>query len=133
MNYIVHKRFKGNAICGNINIPAMTVCAERDGCIYHNGDALCFATSENAHQFFARNDDGNGMLRGKLIQAIQKTLAKRDDDYQNRWDKIWNDPVCQPYKRIEYDDFWLWNHDFFNADIEVLQHIANLIGGAPCT
>ena len=96
--------------------------------IFHDGKLLCVVTSENAHQFFARDDDGAGMLRGKLTQAIQKTLAKRDANYQNRWDKVWDDPACQPYKRIEYADFWLWNHDFFNADIDTLRHIAKLVG-----
>lgn len=128
MKYIVYRRFKGKAICGDVNLPAMTVCEENNGYIFYDGKMICVATSENAHQFFARDDDGAGMLRGKLIQAIQKTLAKRDANYQNRWDKVWDDPACQPYKRIEDDDFWLWNHNFFNANIDTLRHIARLIG-----
>lgn len=128
MKYIVHKRFKGKAICGDVNLPAMTEC-ECDGkIIRHNGNDICFVKSENAYQFFAINDDGMGMERGKLTQDIQRTLAKRDNDYQKRWDKVWNDMVCQPYKREDYDDYWLWNHAFFNADIDVLRHIANLVG-----
>lgn len=128
MKYIVYRRFKGKAICGDVNLPAMTVCEENNGYILYDGKMICVATSENAHQFFARDDDGAGMLRGKLIQAIQKTLAKRDANYQNRWDKVWDNHTCQPYKRIEDDDFWLWNHNFFNADIDTLRHIARLIG-----
>ena len=106
----------------------MTMCEETNGYIFYGDKLLCVATSENAHQFFARDDDDAGMLRGKLTQAIQKTLAKRDANYQNRWDKVWEDPTRQPYKRIEYADFWLWNHDFFNADIDTLRHIAKLVG-----
>ena len=128
MKYIVHRRFKDKAICGDVNLPATTVCEENNGYIFYDGKMLCAAMSENAHQFFARDDDGAGMLRGKLTQAIQKTLAKRDANYQSRWDKVWDDPVCQSYKRIEDDNFWLWNHDFFNANIDTLQHIARLIG-----
>lgn len=128
MKYITYRRFKDKAICGNVNLPAMTVCEENNGYISYNGKMLCAATSENAHQFFARDDDGAGMLRGKLTQAIQKTLAKRDANYQSRWNKVWDDPACQSYKRIEDDDFWLWNHDFFNANIDTLQHIAKLVG-----
>lgn len=128
MKYIVHKRFKDKAICGNVNLPAMTVC-ECDGAIIrHNNKDICFVTSENAHQFFSINEDGMGMVRGKLTQAIQKTLAKRDNDYQQRWDKVWADDLCKKFKRKEYDDFWLWNHDFFNADINVLRYIAKLVG-----
>lgn len=128
MKYIVHKRFKDKAICGVVNIPAMTELDCVDGVISYNGNVLCFDTSENANQFFARNDDGNGMLRGRLTQAIQKRLAKRDKQYQERWDKVWDDPACQPYRRAEHDTHWLWNHDFFNAEVDVLRHIANLVG-----
>lgn len=128
MKYIVHKRFKGKAICGEVNLPATTVCEEADGGIFCDGRLICLAVSENAHQFFARDDDGAGMLRGRLTQAIQRTLSKRDANYQDRWDKVWDDPTCQPYKRIEHADFWLWNHEFFNADIDTLRHIARLVG-----
>ncbi len=128
MKYIVHKRFKGKALCGEVNLPAMTEVENKDGVICYNGSALCFDCSENAHQFFARNDDGNGMLRGKLTQAIQGRLAKHDKQHQSRWDKVWEDPACQPYKRADHEDHWLWNHDFFNADIDVLRHIAELVG-----
>lgn len=128
MKYIVHKRFRDKAICGDVNLPAMTVC-ECDGAIIrHNGKEICFVASENAHQFFSINEDGMGMVRGKLTQAIQKTLATRDNDYQRRWDNVWADDICKQFKRKEYDDFWLWNHDFFNADIDVLRHIAKLVG-----
>lgn len=128
MKYIVHRRFRGKTICGDVNLPAMTVCESDGVAIRHNGNVICAIRSFAAHQFFAIDEDGMGMERGRLTQAIQKTLSKRDDDYQKRWDKVWDDAICQPYKREDYDDFWLWNHDFFNADIEVLRHIANLVG-----
>lgn len=128
MNYIVHKRFKDKAFCGDVNIPATTVLESVDGVILYDGQPICFETSENAHQFFARNDDGNGMQRGRLTQAIQKKLAKRDKHHQERWDRVWDDPACQPYKRVDFGDYWLWNHEFFNADVDVLKHIAELVG-----
>lgn len=128
MRYIVHRRFKEKAICGDVNLPAMTVCESNDDFVTYNGELLCAVTSENAHQFFARDDDGKGMLRGKLTQAIQKRLSKRDANYQSRWDKVWDDPICQPYKGVDHADFWLWGHNFFNADIDTLQYIARLVG-----
>lgn len=127
MKYIVHKRFKDKAICGDVNLPAMTIC-ESDGLVIkHDENDICFVKSENAHQYFSINEDGMGIERGKLIQIIQKTLAKRDNNYQKRWDKIWNDKVCQYYKRDDYSDYWLWSHDFFNANISDLRYIAKLI------
>lgn len=128
MQYIVHRRFKGDAICGAVNLPAMTQCENIEGIITLNGKPLCAAISENAHQYFARNDDGNGMMRGNLTQRIIKRLARRDDAYQDRWDKVWADKLCQKYKRKEHSDHWLWNHAFFKASIEDLQYIANLVG-----
>ena len=128
MEYIIHKRFKGKAICGEVNLPATTLCKYSNGMITYNNLPLCLDTSYISHQHFARNDDSQGLLRGKLTTAIQKKLNKRDKEYQNRWDKIWEDLKCQKYKRVEHADFWLWNHDFFNASIEDLRYIANLIG-----
>lgn len=62
------------------------------------------------------------------MRAIKNTLERKDSNYQNRWDKVWDDQLCQKYKRPEHEDFWLWNHDFYNASIEDLKYIANLIG-----
>ena len=62
MKYVVHRRFKDKAICGEVNLPAMTMCEETNGYIFHGDKLLCVVTSENAHQFFARDDDGAGML-----------------------------------------------------------------------
>lgn len=128
MEYIVNKRFRGKALCGYVNIPATTICEERDNIIYHNGKQICYATSENAHRYFSRNNDSNGLLRGLLICKIQDLLNKRDKGYEDRWERIWNDARCQPYKRKEHEDHWLWNHTFFLADIDDLKYIANLIG-----
>lgn len=128
MKYIVCKRFKGKALCGEINLPAMTQCNSDGTLITYNGQPICYIGCENAHQYFALDDDGMGMERGRLTQAIQKALAKRDDNYQERWDKVWDDEVCQKYKRDNQADHWLWNNDFFNADIESLCRIAKLVG-----
>lgn len=127
MEYINYKRFKQRAICGDVNIPAMTILQSDGKAILYNGKPLCGVTSENAYKFFAINEDGMGMKRGKLTQAIQKALAKRDDDYQKRWDKVWDDEICQRYKRKEHSDHWLWSREFFEADIDSLEHIARLV------
>jgi hypothetical protein len=128
MKYIVHRRFKGKAICGDVNLPAMTELEDVNGVLMYNGRPICGVVCENAYHYFARNDDGNGMLRGKLTRNIMKTLESADEKYQDRWDKVWDDEICQPYKRADYEDHWLWNYDFFGADIDVLQHIADLVG-----
>lgn len=127
MQYIVHTRFKSTAICGHVNIPAGTICDVDNGFIMHCGQRVCATRSENAHNYFALNDDGNGMVRGSLTKRIVCRLRKRDRLYQDRWNAIWNDPVCLKYKRLEHENHWLWNHAFFNAKISDLQYILNLI------
>lgn len=128
MDYIAIKRARFFSLSGDVNIPYGTKINCIDGILSIEGKPLCGDHSQNAYDFFTRNDDGNGLLRGKLTQEIQKTLAKQDKDHQSRWDKVWEDPICQKYKRSEHTDYWLWNHDFFNAGIHDLRHIANLIG-----
>lgn len=127
MNYIVHARFKGKALCGEVNLPAMTEVQVEGSVVYYDGEAICALTSENGMKHFARNDDGQGMTRGKLTQAIMKRLAKRDDQHQARWDKVWDDAICQKYKRTDHSDYWLWSRAFYDAPIQDLRHIAALV------
>lgn len=129
MKYIAHRRFKGRAACGDVNIPAMTELYLKDNVIYYEEYPICYFSSENAKQYFTVNEDGQGMLRGKYTQAIQKKLAIRDENYQNRWNKIWEDNLCvKKYKRKDSgENYFLWDTAFFNAPILDLQHIASLI------
>lgn len=129
MKYITFQRFKGIAICGEINLPTLTEVELKGNMLYQDNEPICIFTSENAHKYFARNDDGQGMERGRLTQQIQKILRNRDEHYQDRWDKIWDDKICQKFKRKDHPDNWLWNHEFYNADISELEYINKLIGG----
>lgn len=126
--YIITKRARILTLSGNVNLPYGTILIENDGYIFHNGKVLFRSTSENAYQYTARNDDGNGKERGALINAIKAKLEKRDADYRLRWDKVWEDAVCQSYKRADHEDYWLWNHEFYNAPIDDLRYIAELVG-----
>lgn len=123
MEYIIHTDFNAKAICGEVNLPKGTVCQERNGFIYYNGKPLCVNRSENAFKHFARNDDGNGLKRGELIQTIKSTLR----DNEELWDRVCNDEVCVLYDRNANGDTWLWSFDFYNADISTLEYILNLI------
>lgn len=127
MEYITHRRFKDKAICGDVNIPAMTECEERNGMIYHDNNPLCLISSENAHMYLAANEDGMGMKRGELTRKITSILRRKDNMHQWRWDRVWDDELCQKYKRPEHPDHWLWNHEFYNAEISDLEYILNLI------
>lgn len=129
-HYIVTKRFKNKALCGDLNLPFGTNCFVRDGVICCDDGMICYVTSQNAFDFFTQNDDGCAELRRKLIESIFDALNKSKqniESYNKRWDKVWNDSVCLNYKREEYDDHWLWNYDFYNAEINVLQYISKLV------
>ena len=127
MQYITIRRARFHSLSGQVNIPYGTLLESRGVLLFLGKKPICYATSENAHQFFAVNDDGKGLDRGKLTQAIQKRLNTRDNDYQMRWDKVWADPLCQKYKRPEHEDHWIWNHDFYNAPLPDLLYIAALV------
>ena len=88
MEYVCFKRFKDNAICGKVNIPKGSLLYIDNGYLIYNGDTICSNTSQNCYEYFARNDDGNGTVRGELTQKIIKALAKRDNNYQKRSGRI---------------------------------------------
>lgn len=123
MKYIVHQRYRGKSLCGDINIPAMTECESVGRFITIDGKPICAITSEVAHQYFAINEDGEGMTRGRFIIAIQKKLIQS----KQLWGKIWDDPLCQPYKRTDHEDTWLWNQAWYEAPVGTFRYVAKLI------
>lgn len=134
--YIVHKRFKHRGIYHfgaksdpPFNLARGTVLLCKGNTLYTlDGKPICYITSEDAHQHFANDKDGQGLKRGQLTQEIQAQLQKKNH-HQERWDKVWDDPICQKYKRTEHADYWLWNHDFFEAPIFDLEYILQLVKG----
>ena len=134
MQYVVHRRLRCKSLSGAVNLPFGTLCTLNGEIIEKDGKPLFFATSENAHQYLARNDDGSGIERGRLTQEIQSRLRQKPNpkDEAKRleaWSRIWNDEKLKPYKMREHPDHWLWNHAFFNADIATLQYILKVIEG----
>ena len=128
-SYIARKRARFSGIGGiPVNIPYGTVLEVKEDFILFDGRPVCAVTSQNAYDYFSQNDDGCGRERGALVAAIIARLEKKGDGHQDRWDKVWDDPLCQKYRRLEHEDFWLWNYDFFNAPVADLRHIARLIG-----
>lgn len=128
MRYIVTRRFRGKAICGEVNLPYGTTCEEHDGIlILEDGRKLCADTSQNAYDYFSRDDDGMGRERGTLVYDIRRTLERLDAKHQARWDKLWADSGANRLRRADHKDFWVWNHDFYNADVNELRRIRLLL------
>ena len=128
MRYIVTRRVREKAICGAGNLPYGTACETQDGyLILDDGKLLCAVTSQNAYDYFSRDDDGNGLERGKLVHDIMRTLERRDAKYQSRWDRLWADEGANKLRRTEYEDYWLWSFAFYNADVNELRRIRLLL------
>lgn len=127
MEYITAKRFKRDGIGGHFNIPYGTKLENIDGTLWFDNRAVCRSRSAAAHEYFARNNDGNGLERYRLSHAIIKTLGGFNAN-PDRWEKIFEDNMAQKYRRPEHADYWLWNDDFFNASIDDLKYLATLTG-----
>ena len=125
MEYITTRRFKTKTMSGIVNLPYGTACELRAETIYHDGKPLCFVTSENAHNYFSRNDDGQGERRGALVREIMGRLKGN----QEAWGRIWEDLSIRKYKRVEFADYWLFNHDFYNAPVGDLEYILKIVKG----
>lgn len=123
MQYIVHTEFRGRAICGEILLSAGTKCTEIDGTIYHGFRAICRVNSSNAFKHFARDNDGQGLQRGRLIRQIKDTLA----NHAERWERVMDDPVCRQFDRNPDGDTFEWNLAFYHAGIPTLRYIADRV------
>lgn len=123
MTYITIRRTRINSLSGTINLPYGTEIDCEDGVLLYQGAPICADHSQNAYDYFARNDDGAGKRRGELTQGIRKAL----ENHRERWERVWADPVCQKYRRKDHADHWVWSFDFWNAEIADLVYIAKLV------
>lgn len=125
MKYITTKEFNREGIEGYFNIPLNTIVEKKkDGYLYYNNRKICIARSYAAHQCFTLDEDNNGNIRHKFTKSIIEKLNNERD----KWSKLFEDKIANKYRREEHKDHWLWNDSFYNASIEDLEHIANLIG-----
>ena len=128
-SYVARRRARFKSCDGQqVNIPFGSALENQGGFLTWRGVRACVDTSQNAYDFFSQNDDGKGLERGKLAEAIITTLKKQDEAHQLRWNKVWPDTLCQKYKRPEHEDYWIWSFDFYNAPVEDLRYIAGLVG-----
>ena len=126
MDYITHRRFKANAMCGRINLRYGTRVMSEGGLICKpDGGPICFATSENAKLYFARNDDGMGLERGALTYAI--AYGRRRGMAGQRFSDAERETLMRDYPHwLRQDtDYLLFNNDFFAAPVEELRELAN--------
>ena len=127
MKYITHKRFKNIGMTAKTyNIPYSTNLEVKDQIIYYNNEPICYITSENAHKYFSRNDDNNGLERGRLTYAIAYSDRKANKNNGFRFTPEEREILVDEYSHFLVDntEWILFNHDFFNAEIEELKEMA---------
>ena len=133
MEYICHHRFKGQtAGAGEMNIPFGSKF-QTIGKFIATPDAkgICYITSNTAHRYFARNDDGEGLKRVELTYAIAyaKRERKHKDGHIFRLSEDEIEMLMRNYPHFLKDtETILFNHDFFNAEIQELQELAMALG-----
>ena len=134
MLYIAIKRYKRpkRGERKSINIPYGSNLEEHNGNLYYCGVEVCSDHAAVMREYFTRNDDGRGLERGKLSQAIVRTLqikpGETREEHDRRWAVCWNDALCMRYRKQAQADMFLWDISFFNAPIEDLSYIAALVG-----
>ena len=102
-----------------------------DFIITTEGKPICYATSEAAKMHFARNDDGQGLERGKLTWAIaySKRVRTGPNGRQQRFteeeiellERKWAHFLRQDVEVI------LFNEDFFAAAVPELKELADAL------
>ena len=127
MKYITTKRFKQKGMGQDFNLPFNTECEVINNTICYKNIPICYTTSQNAYDYFSRNDDSQGLYRSQLVQRIIKTLSNRDEQYQDRWNRLWANTKLYKFRRKDFNDYWIWGYEFYNADIQDLEYIYNLI------
>lgn len=127
--FVAVRRAKFRGISGPVNIPRGTRLQESNGgVLVLDGRLVCTVNGARGRDFFALDDDGQGILRGSLTCAIRNKLQCRGKDYQARWNRIWGSLMCKRYQNPDHEDHWLWNQAFYEAPIQDLQSIARLVG-----
>lgn len=126
MEYITHHRFRGIAACGErLNVPYGTKFTTIGEFIATpEGKGICATTSEVAHRYFARNDDGQGLERGKLTHAIAYGTRRTDTGFRFTGEEA--ERLETKWKHFLRDDVdtILFNHAFFNAEVPELRELA---------
>ena len=143
MKYIVCKHFKtfnkGTTLNSDNNI------------ITYNGNFVCYATSQNAYDYLARNDDEKGYERYNLTQSIFNKLKEIVNAYNEEYAKITStfteettdeekelalanleNIVAKSYDKIYniYPNFLrdnVFTFDFYNANVEALNEVLEVI------
>ena len=132
MEYICHRRYQKIGASGIMYSFRQGALLETIGryIAYKNG-AVCATCSEDAYMYFARNDDGKGLKRGRLTYEIAYAPRHPNMDNGFRFTPAEMETLINNYGRfLRYDcDTIVFNKEFFNAEIEELEEIKREVMG----
>lgn len=136
MKYICHKPYHKKCACGRkLFIKTGQILDTVGAFIVMNDKAVCNIKSEDAYMYFARNDDSMGIKRGELTHLIAYSYRRPNKDNSYRFTPEEIEMLKTDYiKYLRQDcDALIFNYDFFNADIEVLEDIRKRLEVRKCS
>lgn len=128
MEYICHKRYKKTGASGEeYNFPYGTKLRTVGTFIANGPEAVCSVKSEDAYMYWARNDDGQGLMRGMLTHAIAYSHRKPNKDNGFRFTPEEIEILEKEYPHFlrQDTDTIIFNHEFFNAEVDELKKMAD--------
>lgn len=126
MEYICHRPYNKKGASGKFyNLKPGARFDTIGKFIAYRNAAICTTTSEDAYRYFARNDDGQGMKRGKLTYEIAFSERKPNEEDGYRFTPKEREILSTDYARFirQDSDMIIFNSDFFNAEISELEEI----------
>lgn len=132
MRYVVHRRCREMGAAGQqLNLSYGSVF-ETIGHIIATpeGKGICFVTSDTAHKYFARDDDGHGLRRGRLTYAIAwSDRVRLVHGRRQRFTEAEIAMLERDWARFLVPDapVVLFNHEFFNAEVDELEQLARAL------
>lgn len=136
MEYICHRRYRSKGASGEwFNIRRGTKLGTVGNFIAVGSKAVCVVKSEAAYMYFARNDDGRGIERGELTNAIAYSPQfPHEEDGGYRFSEKQREVICTEYPQFLRDDVdtIIFNYDFFNAEVEELKEMRHRLEVVKC-
>lgn len=131
MKYICHRKYNKIGACNELyNIEVGQTFFTIGKYIADDSKAICHIASEDAFKYFAKDDDGQGLERGRLTYEI--AYADRHPNSNNgfRFTEAERDMLVEQYGQYIKDntEYLRFNYDFFNADVNIIKEIANKLG-----
>ena len=137
MEIVVWKDFNDEAICGNVELTRgteLTTVTNESGerfVAFPDGRLITRLYSYNYIEHFSRNNDGKGLERGDLVEAIAFSPRERKHStgYVFRFSEDELDMLREKWANylMPYTDSLLFNNEFYDAPVEDLRSIAEAL------